>query len=44
MFSCEFCKISKNTFFTEHLRMTASAKNPFERIFKIYNNFIFKSF
>ena len=20
MFSCEFCKISKNTFFTEHLR------------------------
>ena len=25
MFSCEFCKISKNTFFTEHLRATASA-------------------
>ena len=24
MFSCEFCKISKNTFFTEHLRTTAS--------------------
>ena len=24
MFSCEFCKISKNTFFTEHLRATAS--------------------
>ena len=23
MFSCEFCKISKNTFFTKHLRMTA---------------------
>ena len=22
--SCEFCKISKNTFFTEHLRTTAS--------------------
>ena len=22
-FSYEFCKISKNTFFTEHLRMTA---------------------
>ena len=22
--SCEFCEISKNTFFTEHLRTTAS--------------------
>ena len=25
MFSCEFCEISKNTFFTEHLRTTTSA-------------------
>ena len=24
-FSCEFCEISKNTFFTEYLRTTASA-------------------
>ena len=24
VFSCEFCKISKNTFFTEHLWATAS--------------------
>ena len=24
VFSCEFCEISKNTFFTEHLRMTTS--------------------
>ena len=24
MFSCKFCEISKNTFFTEHLRTTAS--------------------
>ena len=24
VFSCEFCKISKNTLFTEHLRTTAS--------------------
>ena len=24
MFSCEFCEISKNNFFTEHLRKTAS--------------------
>ena len=23
--SCEFCEIFKNTFFTEHLRATASA-------------------
>ena len=26
MFSCEFCEISKNTFFTEHLRTMASKK------------------
>ena len=26
MFSCEFCEIFKNTFFTEHLRTTASEK------------------
>ena len=24
VFSCEFCEISKNTFFIEHLRETAS--------------------
>ena len=24
VFSCEFCEISKNTFFTEHLQATAS--------------------
>ena len=24
MFFCEFCKIFKNTYFTEHLRATAS--------------------
>ena len=24
MFSCEFCEIFKNTFFTEHLRRSAS--------------------
>ena len=24
VFSCEFCEISKNTFFTEHFRTTAS--------------------
>ena len=26
VFSCEFCEISKNTYFTEHLWMAASAK------------------
>ena len=26
MFSCEFCEISKNTFFTEHLQTTASVE------------------
>ena len=34
VFSCEFCEISKNTFFTEHLWATASVKinilNPFQ--------------
>ena len=29
MFSCEFCEISKNTFFTEHLWATASALSLF---------------
>ena len=28
-FSCEFCKIYRNPFFTEHLRMTASAFSSF---------------
>ena len=28
-FTCEFCEISKNTFFTKHLRTTASIKNLF---------------
>ena len=27
VFSCEFNEISKNSFFTEHLRATASVKN-----------------
>ena len=28
VFSCEFCEISKNTFFTEHLLVTASDVKP----------------
>ena len=27
VFSCEFCEISKNAFFTEHLRTTTSVEN-----------------
>ena len=30
VFSCEFCEICKNIFFTEHLRVTASAKKFLE--------------
>ena len=37
VFSCEFCKIFKNTFFTELLRTTASADDEI-----IKWNFIFK--
>ena len=33
MFSCEFFKISKNTFFTEHIRTTASDDS---KIFRTY--------
>ena len=28
VFSCDFCQISKNTFFTEHLWATASCSRP----------------
>ena len=31
LFSCEFCEISKNTFFTEHLWATASLLQQFSR-------------
>ena len=34
VFSCEFCEISKNTFFTEHLWTTASfTMNPLKYLF-----------
>ena len=29
VFSCEFCEISNNTFFTEHLQATTSVTFPF---------------
>ena len=31
MLSCEFCEISKNTFFTEHLRATASEHHHYNK-------------
>ena len=34
MYSCEFCEIYKNTFFTEHVQPTASEKL---KIFKFQN-------
>ena len=30
VFSCDFCEISKNTFFTEHLGTTASVNHNFD--------------
>ena len=32
VFSCEFCEISKNTFFTENLRTTASVYSSFSGV------------
>ena len=36
-FSCEFCKISKNPFFTEHLRATASESTKVWKLLPIYD-------
>ena len=36
VFSCEFCEISKNTFFTEHL-WTAASKSCFGDVFSNIN-------
>ena len=33
VFSCEFCEISKNSFFTEQLRTTASEYFSSEAVF-----------
>ena len=35
MFSCEFCKIFKSTFFTKHLQITAYSSSVIERIKKV---------
>ena len=37
VFFCEFCEISKNTFFKEHLWTTASVNSCFSIIFSIFN-------
>ena len=42
MFSCEFCEISKNTFFTEHLRVTASVGRP--NFFVVLEEIVYFSF
>ena len=38
MFSCEFCEISKSTFFTEHLRTTASSAHIASLPPEVYNH------
>ena len=38
-FSCEFCKISKSTFFTKHFRTTASEKWLFSYLIRIHTCF-----
>ena len=36
--SCQYCEIFKNTYFEEHLRMTASGKNAVNKI--LSNSFL----
>ena len=36
VFSCEFCEISKNNFFTEHVWMTASGNPTFYLCFILF--------
>ena len=40
MFSCEFREISKDTFFTEHLRTTASSRTKPEMYFGPVKNLL----
>ena len=42
VFSCEFCQISNNTFFTEHLWATASILREERRLKQIEGSIIFK--
>ena len=43
MFSCEFCGISKSTFFTEHLPVIASEDPPMSRPPSVSKNTDFKT-
>ena len=43
VFSCEFCKISKNTIFTEHLWMTASMIWKSWKYYTVWDNYYFFS-
>ena len=38
MFSCEFCEISKNNVFTEHLQTSASKDTGITSVRKIFEN------
>ena len=38
VFPCELCEISKNTFFTEHLRATAFCNYTFNKKIRYYNS------
>ena len=40
--SCEFCEISKNTFFTEHLLTTASKTRKYQKIKNFKKIFLMK--
>ena len=42
VFSCEFCQISKNTFFKEHLWATASTLREGRRLMQIEISIFFK--
>ena len=38
VFACEFCEISKNTFFTEHLWTTATVTSRLKRLIRLDSN------
>ena len=43
MFSCKFCEISENTFFTEHLRTTAFGKGVLKNFAKFTGKHLFQA-
>ena len=43
VFSCEFCEISKNIFFTEQLRATASVLNTSHLSLKVGTTCLFEA-